>query len=110
MKSLGPGRNLAGLAVRTEVLKDANAVAGRALVLGRPLMGVVLDDPDSAALIHGNAGRRDDVRFGSDQLNEEPFVRGRGRSGGRHGNAADQGEPTNQADQEPHINSPDRAS
>ena len=58
-----------------------------AFVLGRALVGVVLDDPDAAALVHGDAGGGDEVGFLGDQLYGEARVGGDGRGGGRGRNA-----------------------
>src|SRR5205807_4488320 len=49
-------------------------IAGRALVLFRTLMRVVLDHPDSSLPIHGDAGRRDDVGFLGNKLHDQPVV------------------------------------
>src|SRR5580765_7188976 len=67
-KSFGPRRDFPSFAVRSKVLKDANAIARRPLIFGGTLMGVILNHPNAAALIHGDAGRRDNLRLASDQL------------------------------------------
>ena len=47
-------------------------------------MRVVLDDPDAALLIDGDAGRRHDVRLARDQFEDQAIV-GRCRRGGESG-------------------------
>src|SRR5581483_5580809 len=73
-EAIGEGGDLAKLAVVAGVAENADAVALVALVIGGPLVRVVLDDPDAALLIDGQASRRDDVRLLGDQLDDEPLI------------------------------------
>ncbi len=59
---------------------------GGPFVRRRPLMRVVLDDPDPAALVHRDSGRRQNVRLAGDQLHDEAGVGSNGRfAGSRRG-------------------------
>jgi hypothetical protein len=53
---------------------------------------LVLDHPDGAVLVHGDARRRDDVRLAGDQFDDEAVISGSGRGGkGGTGEGKEQG-------------------
>src|SRR5438094_10429144 len=67
-KSFGEGGDPLRVAAGVKIGEDANAIAGRALVILRSLVRVVFDDPDTALVVHGDAGGRDDVGLLGDEI------------------------------------------
>jgi hypothetical protein len=73
-KAVGEGMNFAESPIGAGVGEDADAVAAGSLVARRTFMSVVLDDPEPAAFIDGQAGGSDDVRLPGEQFDDQPFV------------------------------------
>src|SRR5262249_56334364 len=61
--ALGPDGHLVGLAVAVGVLQDFDAVARLLAPRGAPGVLEALDDPEPAALVHGEGDGVDDVRL-----------------------------------------------
>ena len=75
-----------------EVGEDANAVARRVPCSSPAAGGCGSDHPDAALLVHGQAGRRDDVRLPGDQLDDQAVVVATGGPG-RRGSGDEQEQP-----------------
>ena len=75
-KAAGEGADFARAAIRGEVVKNLNAVAGEAFViLGREVR-VVFDHPDAPARINGQSSGRDNLRLLRDELQRKTRVAG----------------------------------